>query len=65
MREALLRRAGHQCEEIDSATGQRCTETQDLRACHLIPLADSGSYDLSNGRLRCARHDKETDRYAR
>lgn len=65
MRVALMQRAGGRCEEIDSATGQRCTETTDLRACHLIPLVDGGSYHPSNGKLRCKRHDKETDRYAR
>lgn len=64
-RQLLLARAGGQCEETDETTGQRCVETTDLRACHLIGLADHGTYDLSNGKLRCKRHDMFTDPYAR
>jgi hypothetical protein len=64
-RTALIARAGGRCEEVDAETGQRCTETRDLRACHLVPLAEGGTYELSNGRLRCARHDRATDPKAR
>ena len=56
-RTALLKRAGHQCEA--------CGETQDLRACHITPLARGGSYDPSNGRLLCRSCDMATDPYAR
>jgi hypothetical protein len=64
-RRALIERAGGRCEETDAETGRRCTETQDLRACHLVPLVEGGGYELSNGKLRCARHDRATDRHAR
>jgi hypothetical protein len=46
-------------------TGARCTETEDLRACHLTPLGDGGDYSLTNGRMRCRRHDRATDPKAR
>lgn len=64
-RRVLLERAGGRCEELDVETGERCTETRDLRACHLVPLADGGGYDPSEGKLRCKRHDRETDSRAR
>jgi hypothetical protein len=64
-RTALLERAGGRCEEIDEDTGRRCTETRDLRACHLAALADGGTYSLANGKLRCKRHDRATDSRAR
>lgn len=64
-RAGLLERAGGRCEEIDEDTGRRCTETRDLRACHLVALADGGTYSLANGKLRCKRHDRATDSRAR
>ena len=56
-RRDLLTRAQGRCE--------RCGNTNDLRACHITPLIDGGTYDLSNGILLCCDCDKTTDRYAR
>jgi hypothetical protein len=64
-RKALMVRSGGRCEEIDEETGERCTETRDLRACHLTPLVEVESYDPALGRMRCARHDRATDPKAR
>lgn len=58
-------RSGGRCEELDGETGERCSETRDLRACHLSPLATGESYDLENGRMRCCMHDRATDPRAR
>lgn len=62
-REALMARAGGRCEEHDGV--ERCTATTDLRACHLVPLSEGGDYDIANGKLRCAPHDRATDSRAR
>jgi hypothetical protein len=64
-RKALIARADGRCEEVDELTGERCTETDDLRACHLVPLSEGGGYDPSEGKLRCRRHDRMTDPHAR
>jgi 5-methylcytosine-specific restriction endonuclease McrA len=56
-RQAILTRDGYACQD--------CGATQDLRACHIVPLADGGSNDVSNGICRCASCDKATDPYAR
>lgn len=63
LRTALLKRAGNQCEAIDS--GVRCQTTTDLRACHMTPLARGGGYDPADARLLCRTHDMAIDRYAR
>lgn len=62
-RKAVLARDGHRCTYIEA--GHRCTATTDLRACHLQPLAEGGSYDPANGTTRCGRHDRATDPRAR
>jgi hypothetical protein len=62
-RDVLLERAGGRCEWVEH--GERCTEAEDLRACHLTPLADGGGYDPDDGRLLCAEHDRLTDPRAR
>jgi predicted restriction endonuclease len=56
-RTALIAREDGRC--------QICGTTQDLRACHIIPLSRGGTYDPTNGRLLCKTHDKATDPYAR
>lgn len=56
-RTAVLLRDGHACIH--------CGTTTDLRACHLTPLADGGSYHPDNGITRCAECDRATDPYAR
>lgn len=40
-----------------------CGATQELRACHIVPLYQGGSYDLSNGVTLCAKHDAQTERW--
>lgn len=72
-RRGLMARAGGRCEwvhSVDDPDGGtrwvvRCDVTTDLRACHVVPLRDGGSYELSNGVLLCKTHDKATDRHAR
>lgn len=60
----LQARAGNQCEHT-TPTGQRCTTTTDLRACHLTPISEGGGYGMADGVLLCRMHDKQTDPYAR
>ena len=62
-RTALMKRAGGRCEGL--VNGARCAATTDLRACHIIPLAKGGTYDVANGVLLCGTHDRMTDSYAR
>jgi 5-methylcytosine-specific restriction endonuclease McrA len=62
-RTAVLARDGHQCVATDQ--GQRCPATTDLRAAHIIPLAEGGSYHPDNGRTLCRHHDRLTDPHAR
>lgn len=69
-RREVLARDGHRCTYVDPETQQRCEATSDLRACHVVPLAelsetDPMAYDPDNGVTRCAEHDKLTDPYAR
>lgn len=56
-RRQVLARDGNACTV--------CGSTIDLRACHLIPLSQGGTYDPSNGITRCKTHDRLTDPYAR
>lgn len=58
-RRQLIERDGEKC----STPG--CPVTVGLRACHIVPLSEGGSYDPSNGVLRCRAHDRETDPHAR
>jgi 5-methylcytosine-specific restriction endonuclease McrA len=53
---AVKKRDGYRCVD--------CGATDDLRACHVVPLHRGGSDDASNGVTRCARCDMATDRYA-
>jgi predicted restriction endonuclease len=63
-RRAVLARDGHACRWLDGA-GRRCGVTTDLRACHIVPFAETGGYDVDNGITLCRTHDMATDRYAR
>lgn len=56
-RQAVLARDNHACQD--------CGNTQDLRACHTIPLSLGGTYNPDNGRTLCRTCDKATDPYAR
>ncbi len=62
-RAVVLARDGHRCTTLEH--GQRCAMTTDLRACHVVPLAFGGSYDIANGVTRCPEHDRATDPKAR
>lgn len=70
-RRLVLARDGHRCTWVDQTTGERCTATHDLRACHYPrPLADFSLGDpaasaTSAGVTMCATHDRATDAYAR
>ena len=56
-RRRVLARDGNQCVV--------CGATEDLRACHIVPLVKGGGYEPANGRTLCRIHDRMTDRYAR
>jgi 5-methylcytosine-specific restriction protein A len=56
-RKAVLERDGGVC--------RGCGSDEDLRACHIVPLAEGGSYEPSNGITRCRSCDRATDPYAR
>jgi hypothetical protein len=55
---ALWERAQSQCEFIDEKTGRRCDCRFGLQREHVIPLALSGTNDLSNMELLCATHNQ-------
>ena len=51
-----MKRAGGRCEG--------CGSTEDLRACHVIPLSvlvGAARYDVANGKLLCRKCDRRTD----
>jgi 5-methylcytosine-specific restriction endonuclease McrA len=52
-----MERAGGRCEH--------CGSTEDLRACHIVPLHKGGCYALSNGMLLCVVCDTATGKFAR
>lgn len=54
---AVKARDGYRCVECGSA--------EDIRACHIVPIASGGGYDVSNGRTLCKAHDMATDGHAR
>ncbi len=58
---AVLQRAGHQCQAVDRATGQRCYQTAQLQAHHLKP----GDHDPATGLALCRAHHRATDPHAR
>lgn len=59
-RKAVLARDNHTCQ-----CGHHDPTGRTLRACHLIALADGGSYDPANGVTRCEGCDRDTDPHAR
>jgi 5-methylcytosine-specific restriction endonuclease McrA len=60
-RRLVLARDNHRCRTCGR-------KTDDLRACHVIPLAafldPSKAYDLKNGITRCRDCDRDTDPFA-
>lgn len=64
-REAVISRAGRQCEDVDERTGLRCTKAEPrhrMFADHIKERRDGGDpLDLANGRCRCgAHHSRKT-----
>jgi len=57
-REAVIARAGRQCEE--AANGKRCTKAEPrhrMFADHKVEVRDGGSlYDVDNGKCLCGSH---------
>lgn len=54
---AVKKRDGHRCVVCGSGV--------DVRAAHVVSVANGGSYDPSNGRTLCRTHDMAVDAYAR
>lgn len=59
-RKIVLERARYRCEDIDTETGQRCTNASPahrIYADHVEERRDGGAlYDPQNGKARCAKH---------
>jgi hypothetical protein len=59
-REGVIARAGRRCEDIDEATGRRCTKAEPLHrmfADHIHERSDDGApFDPANGKCRCGKH---------
>jgi predicted restriction endonuclease len=64
-RKQVLTRAGHRCQYIEGVARCPVHGGRNLRACHIVPLSEGGSYQPTNGRALCRAHDMETDPYAR
>jgi 5-methylcytosine-specific restriction endonuclease McrA len=58
------KRFARKVKQRDGYMCVRCGSTTDLRACHITPLHQGGSYDPANGITLCKTHDKQTDPYA-
>lgn len=56
-RRAVKERDGYRCVV--------CGSTRDVRAAHIVPVAQGGSYEPENGRTLCKAHDMATDPHAR
>lgn len=61
-RKLVLERDSHTCQGCPQIPD--CGRTTDLRACHIVPLAQGGSNHSSNGITRCRRCDLLTDPHA-
>jgi len=61
-REAVLRRAGYQCEAVEH--GERCEVTgrAALQAHHVVGITAGGDAgDVENGRALCRRHHEQVE----
>ena len=61
VRRAVWRRDGGTCCYRDPLTGVTCGSTHLLQIDHIVPVAQGGSDDIANLRLRCAVHNRRRD----
>ena len=61
VRRAVWRRYGGACCYQDPLTGVSCGSTHLVQIDHIVPLAQGGSDDITNFRLRCAVHNRRRD----
>jgi 5-methylcytosine-specific restriction endonuclease McrA len=61
-REAVLARDGYRCAAIEE--GERCTvtDTRLLEVHHVVPLANGGSNDPTNGVTLCRSHHQTVEK---
>ena len=57
----MWRRYGGACCYQDPLTGVTCGSTHLVQIDHIVPVAQGGSDDISNLRLRCAVHNRRRD----
>lgn len=59
---AIWENANHQCEWVDTKTGDRCTEIfpnfKEADADHIVMWRDNGRTTVENGRLLCPKHNR-------
>ena len=61
VRRAVWRRDGGACCYQDPLTGVTCGSTHLVQIDHIVPVAQGGSDDIANLRLRCAVHNRRRD----
>ena len=61
VRRAVWRRYGGACCYEDPLTGVTCGSTHLVQIDHIVPVAQGGSDDISNLRLRCSVHNRRRD----
>ena len=61
VRRAVWRRYGGACCYQDPLTGVTCGSTHLVQIDHIVPVAQGGSDDISNLRLRCSVHNRRRD----
>ena len=61
VRRAVWWRCGGACCYQDPLTGVTCGSTHLVQIDHIVPLAQGGSDDIPNLRLRCAVHNRRRD----
>ena len=61
VRRAVWRRDGGACCYHDPLTGVTCGSTHLVQIDHIVPVAQGGSNDIANLRLRCAVHNRRRD----
>jgi predicted restriction endonuclease len=64
-RQQVLANAGHRCQYVEGTARCPVHGDQNLRACHITPLHQGGSYHPDNGKALCQAHDRLTDPWAR